>query len=58
MPLRTAEQYVNSLRDARTIYFRGRRVADVTAHPVMSVAVRHASIDCLNRTGFARGRVS
>lgn len=47
MPLRTAEQYVNSLRDARTVYFRGRRVADVTTHPVMSVAVRHASIDYL-----------
>ena len=47
MPLKTAEEYVNSLRDARTVYFRGRRVDDVTTHPVISVAVRHASIDYL-----------
>ena len=34
-----------SLRDARTVYFRGRRVDDVTTHPVISVAVNHAAID-------------
>ena len=45
MPLRTAAEYVESLRDGRTVYFRGRRVDDVTTHPVISVAVRHASID-------------
>ena len=45
MSLKTAEQYVASLRDARTVYFRGRRVDDVTTHPVISVAVNHAAID-------------
>src|SRR5437867_8174615 len=45
MSLKTAEQYVASLRDARTVYFRGRRVDDVTTHPVIAVAVRHAAID-------------
>jgi aromatic ring hydroxylase len=45
MPLRTVEQYVESLRDNRTVYFRGARVPDVTTHPVISVAVKHASID-------------
>jgi len=45
MPLRTAGDYVRSLRDGRTVFFRGARVPDVTTHPVMSVAVRHASID-------------
>ena len=45
MPLRTVQQYVESLRDDRTVYFRGERVADVTRHPVISVAVEHASID-------------
>ena len=45
MPLRTVEQYVESLRDGRTVYFRGARVPDVTRHPVISVAVEHASID-------------
>ena len=45
MPLRSAEQYIQSLKDGRTIYFRGARVPDVTTHPVISVAVKHASID-------------
>jgi len=45
MSLRTVDAYVNSLRDGRTVYFRGRRVEDVTTHPVISVAVRHAAID-------------
>jgi aromatic ring hydroxylase len=45
MPLRTADQYVRSLRDGRTVYFRGRRVEDVTTHPVTSVAVQHAATD-------------
>ena len=45
MPLRTVHQYVESLKDDRTVYYRGERVADVTTHPVIGVAVRHASID-------------
>src|SRR5262245_60960167 len=45
MPLRSAEQYIQSLKDNRTVYFRGERVADVTEHPVISVAVNHAAID-------------
>ena len=45
MPLRTVDDYIRSLRDDRTVYFRGARVPDVTTHPVMSLAVAHASID-------------
>lgn len=45
MPLRSVEEYVESLRDDRVVYFRGQRVPDVTRHPVISVAVHHASID-------------
>jgi 4-hydroxybutyryl-CoA dehydratase/vinylacetyl-CoA-Delta-isomerase len=45
MPLRTVREYVDSLRDDRTVYYRGERVTDVTSHPVIGVAVRHASID-------------
>ena len=33
MPLRSAEQYIESLRDGRTVYFRGQQVPDVTTHP-------------------------
>ncbi len=45
MPLRTVQQYVDSLKDHRLVYFRGEVVPDVTTHPVIGVAVRHASID-------------
>src|SRR5262245_60943979 len=43
--LRTVEQYKSSLRDGRVVYFRGKRVEDVTTHPVMGTAVNHAAID-------------
>ena len=45
MPLMTAEDYKDSLRDGRTVYYRGKRVEDVTAHPVIGRAVEHAAID-------------
>ena len=45
MPLRTADEYVKSLRDGRTMYLRGARVNDVTTHPVIGVAVEHAATD-------------
>jgi aromatic ring hydroxylase len=45
MPLRSPQQYIDSLKDNRTVYFRGARVPDVTTHPVIGVAVRHAAID-------------
>jgi aromatic ring hydroxylase len=43
--LRTPAQYRDSLRDRRTVFFRGARVPDVTTHPVIGVAVDHAAID-------------
>jgi 4-hydroxybutyryl-CoA dehydratase / vinylacetyl-CoA-Delta-isomerase len=43
--VRTAEQYKQSLRDGREVYFDGQRVEDVTMHPVIGVAVNHAAID-------------
>ena len=45
MGLRTAQQYVESLRDDRTVWFRGELVDDVTTHPVIARAIRHASVD-------------
>jgi len=45
MGLRTVEQYKASLRDGRVVYFRGKRVEDVTQHPVIGLAVSHAAID-------------
>ncbi|MGE0543477.1 MAG: 4-hydroxyphenylacetate 3-hydroxylase N-terminal domain-containing protein [Dehalococcoidia bacterium] len=45
MSLRSPQQYLDSLKDGRTVYFRGERVPDVTDHPVIGLAARHASID-------------
>src|SRR5271169_4409457 len=45
MGLRTPEQYKQSLRDGRAVYFRGEKVEDVTTHPVIGIAVEHACID-------------
>ena len=45
MGLRTAEQFLRGLRDGREVYYRGQRVTDVTEHPELGVAARHASID-------------
>ena len=45
MGLRTPEQYKESLKDGREVYYRGERVDDVTTHPVIGKAVTHACID-------------
>ena len=45
MPLRSPQQYLESLRDGRRVYYRGQRVEDVTTHPVIGVAARHAATD-------------
>lgn len=43
--MRRATDYRASLQDGRTVFFRGRAVEDVTAHPALRVAVDHAAID-------------
>jgi aromatic ring hydroxylase len=43
--LRTPAEYVASLRDGRAVFYRGKRIEDVTTHPMTSVAVRHAALD-------------
>ena len=45
MPLRTPDEYKKSLRDDRTIYFKGERIKDVTQHPVLKTVVEHACLD-------------
>lgn len=45
MALRTAEQYLEGLRDGRVVYYQGERVEDVVSHPELGVAVRHATTD-------------
>jgi aromatic ring hydroxylase len=41
--LRTPEEYRESLRDGRRVYFRGELVEDVTTHPHLKLAVDHAA---------------
>ena len=43
--LRSADEYRESLRDGRRVFYRGERVADVTTHDVFRHAVEHASLD-------------
>ncbi|MCA9829891.1 MAG: 4-hydroxyphenylacetate 3-hydroxylase N-terminal domain-containing protein [Dehalococcoidia bacterium] len=45
MGLRTPQQYIDSLKDDRTVFFRGERVDDVTTHPIIKKAVHHAALD-------------
>ncbi|HVB33984.1 MAG TPA: 4-hydroxyphenylacetate 3-hydroxylase N-terminal domain-containing protein [Patescibacteria group bacterium] len=45
MGLRTSAQYLDGLRDGREVYYQGRRVEDVTTHPEIGIAARHAAID-------------
>ncbi|MEM1627380.1 MAG: 4-hydroxyphenylacetate 3-hydroxylase N-terminal domain-containing protein [Sulfolobaceae archaeon] len=42
MTLKNSKEYLNSLRDGREIYYRGKRVEDVTTHPVLSIPITHA----------------
>src|SRR5262249_20091905 len=43
MALRTAKQYIESLRDGRIVYVQGMKVADVTTHPNMKITVEHCA---------------
>lgn len=43
--LRSSNQYRESLRDGRRVYYRGEHVADVTSHPVLELCVDHAALD-------------
>lgn len=45
MGLRTAEQFRSSLRDGRVVYYKGQRVEDVTAHPVIRIGVDSSAVD-------------
>ena len=45
MGLRTAQQFLNGLKDCREVYYRGERVDVVSEHPELGVAARHAAID-------------
>ena len=43
--LRTPEAFLESLRDGRSVFYRGRRIDDVTAEPDLRVAADLAALD-------------
>jgi len=45
MALMSPDEYRASLRDGRRVFYRGKQVEDVTTHPVIKLAVDHATID-------------
>lgn len=45
MSLRTPEQYIQSLRDGRTVYYKGEKVEDITEHPVLKVTIEQGKMD-------------
>ena len=45
MGLRTADEYRDSLRDGRTLWYRGKRVDDIVTEHDLRVAVDNACID-------------
>src|SRR5215471_11325620 len=45
MGLMTADDYRSSLRDGRTLWYRGRRIPDILEEPDLRVAVDHAALD-------------
>jgi len=45
MGLRTAQQYRESLRDGRIVYYKGEKIEDVTTHPDLSVGTNTMAVD-------------
>jgi 4-hydroxybutyryl-CoA dehydratase/vinylacetyl-CoA-Delta-isomerase len=45
MALLTPDEYRASLRDGRTVWYRGQRIPDILAEPDLRVAIDHAAID-------------
>jgi 4-hydroxybutyryl-CoA dehydratase/vinylacetyl-CoA-Delta-isomerase len=45
MGLKTVQEYKESIRDGRIVYYKGERVEDVTAHPELAVCVNTMSLD-------------
>jgi 4-hydroxybutyryl-CoA dehydratase / vinylacetyl-CoA-Delta-isomerase len=42
--MRSAKEYLGSLVDGREVYYRGKRVRDITRHPYLSLAAEHAAM--------------
>ncbi|MGE0824052.1 MAG: 4-hydroxyphenylacetate 3-hydroxylase N-terminal domain-containing protein [Candidatus Binatia bacterium] len=45
MALKTRQEYINSLRDGREIYWDGERITDITTHPKFRIPIEIAARD-------------
>jgi 4-hydroxybutyryl-CoA dehydratase/vinylacetyl-CoA-Delta-isomerase len=45
MAIRTAEQYIESLKDGRVVYCLGEKVKDVTQHPILKICLNWMAMD-------------
>ncbi len=45
MGLRTETEYLDGLRDGRTVYFRGEAVPDIMEHPELRAGAEHTALD-------------
>ena len=56
MPLKTPQEYIESLRDGRVVYCNGERVPDVTNHPILKICRDWMAMDyVLNNGNLATG---
>jgi len=45
MPIRTPQQYIESLKDGRVVFCNGERVKDVTEHPILKICRDWVAMD-------------
>jgi len=45
MSIRTPQEYIESLRDNRTVYFHGEKIKDVTKHPILKICRNWMAMD-------------
>ena len=58
MGLKTPEQYIESLRDGRVVYWDGERIDDITMHPKFRVPIEVAARDYDYADPHRRGLIS
>src|SRR5208282_3216108 len=44
-PLRTKTEFIESLNDNRTVYFKGKQIEDITTHEFFAPVIRHLALE-------------
>jgi len=45
MAIKTPQEYIDSIRDDRVVYYAGERVKDITTHPFMKICIDWMAMD-------------